>query len=205
MNIRFTISLVLMLLSLSTSLYAANGSASQDETQTTVSTEYNDSYAHTLTTEQIYEIGLKAYQAADYPNAVLWFGKAVEDEDPKAQFYLGYCYLNGYGVENDNEKAATLFTKSSLKGIRAAQHNLGCLYFNGLGVEQDQAKAVELFRKSAEQGYADAQNNLGYCYDHGLGVEQDYEEALKWYRKAAAQGHKLANGNLKVLLEKMNE
>lgn len=205
MNTKSLFSVLLMLLSIHTSVHSANSFSSQDEVQTSEITEYDESYARSLTPEQIYETGLKSYQAEDYPNALLWFEKAVENNDPNAQFYLGYCYFMGLGVDQDYEKAALLFDKSAQKGTRAAQHNLGCLYFNGWGVEENREKAVELFRKSAEQGYADAQNNLGYCYDHGLGVERDYDEAAKWYRKAVEQGHNLASGNLSALMEKMGK
>lgn len=105
-----------------------------------------------------------------------------------AQIYLGDCYYNGNGVEQDYKKAVEWHSKAAEQGNANAQYNMGLCYYNGHGVQQDYGKSVEWYSKAAEQGDADAQSNLGYCYYCGDGVEQDYKKAVEWYSKASEQG-----------------
>ena len=44
------------------------------------------------------------------------FGKAAEEGDPSAQFFLGAAFENGYGVEQDLEKAIGWYRKASEQG-----------------------------------------------------------------------------------------
>ena len=39
--------------------------------------------------------------------AAKWFAKAAEQQFPRAQYLLGECYENGYGVEKDAGSAAS--------------------------------------------------------------------------------------------------
>ena len=124
--------------------------------------------------------------------------KLAKKGNSEAQYYLGVCYDNGQGVEQDYKEAVKWYRKAAEQGHSDAQNNLGVCYYNGQGVEQDYKEAVKWYRKAAEQGHSLAQYNLGVCYDNGQGVEQDYKEAVKWYRKAAEQGYSLAQHNLGV-------
>ena len=79
----------------------------------------------------------------DMNKAVKWFTKAAEQGYVNAQHTLGFCYLNGTGVELDNCKAVKWFTKAAEQGYVRAQAGLGCCYRLGRGVERDNSKAVE--------------------------------------------------------------
>ena len=68
------------------------------------------------------------------------------------QYYLGYMYYEGKGVEQDYLKAFEWYEKSVKQGYADAQYNLAVMYANGHGVEQDNNKAFEWYLKSAEQG-----------------------------------------------------
>ena len=81
-----------------------------------------------------------------------FYSKAAESEDAEALCDLGLCYYNGYGLEQDREKAAKLFTISADKGNADGQMFLGVCYFNGFGLEKDMEKAVELARAAAQSG-----------------------------------------------------
>ena len=168
---------------------------------------YNDkSYKFTVTqgyfnVSELYNQGVAYYNQKNYTEAVKFFIQAAEQGNADAQFNLGVCYRNGYGVPQDYNKAVEWFSKAAEQGEAYAQCNLGYCYEIGYGVPQDDSKAVEWYRKAAEQGNADAQNNLGVCYEKGYGVPQDYNKAVEWYRKAARQGETTAQENLRALGE----
>ena len=132
----------------------------------------------------------------DYPEAVKWFRKAAEQGHTFAQYNLGVCYYNGWGVPQDYSEAVKWYRKAAVQGYADAQCNLGYCYHSGQGVPKDYSEAVKWYRKAAEQGYAVAQTFLGICYYIGEGVPLDFSEAVKWFRKAAEQGNMYAQYNL---------
>ena len=103
--------------------------------------------------------------------------KLAEQGDSFAQAQLGWMYLHGEGVTQDDEKAVFWTRKSAEQGYDLAQFNLGVMYDNGYGVAQDYEKALQWFQKAADQGDADAQYYLGWRYEKGEGVTQDYEKS----------------------------
>ena len=145
--------------------------------------------------------------AEEAPSAaqILSWRKAAEQGDAKAQWLLGYCYAQGYGVAKDATEAAKWCRKSAEQGFAAAQSGLGYCYAKGNGVAKDYTEAVKWFRKAAEQGYDDAQFLLGACYANGEGVAKDDVIAYMWYNLAAASGNEIGSEvgkNLREILEK---
>ena len=115
----------------------------------------------------------------------------------EAQYDLGACYYDGFGVERDKTEGVKWIRKAAEQENACAQRVLGVLYLEGDVVEQDYVEGVKWIRKAAEQGDAVAQYSLSACYYCGMGVEKDYEEAAKWCRKAAEQGFEDAKKELK--------
>ena len=144
---------------------------------------------------------IKLCEKGKYKEAIRIFTELANKNNASAQYNLGVCYYNGYGVTQDYAEAVSWYRKSAEQGHASAQYNLGFCYVVGRGVAQDYQEAVSWFRKSAEQGFARAQYNLGLCYYDGYGVTQDYAEAVSWYRKSAEQGHTNAQCNLGVCYE----
>jgi TPR repeat protein len=126
--------------------------------------------------------------AEDYAEAVKWFRKAADQNNPGAQGLLGFCYANGVGVPKDPVEAVKWYSKAAEQNVPQAQYDLGLCYVRG----QDYAAAVKWFRKAAEQNVPNAQNDLGLAYINGQGVPKDPIEAVKWFRKAAEQNHSVA-------------
>src|SRR5690554_5247585 len=60
-----------------------------------------------------------------------WLGKAAEQEDPRAQFFLGWCYKKGEGVERSLEEAVKWHRKAAEQGHADAQVDLGWCYYSG--------------------------------------------------------------------------
>ena len=123
--------------------------------------------------------------------AVLYYTKAAEKGDARAQFVLSLCYNEGYGVSPDAERSMHWLSLSVKQEYALAQNFLGVVYTYHKE-NADYKKALDYYKKAALQGYSEAQYNVGWCYFNGYGVEADQEEAMCWIRKAAEQEYALA-------------
>jgi hypothetical protein len=130
--------------------------------------------------------------------AVKWFRKAAEQNDPDAQFSLGAVYASGEGVVKDESVAVNWFRKAAEQNHASAQFNLGQCYLAGRGVAKDEAEAAKWIRKAAQQDCAVAERSLGVLYANGQGVQTDAVEAVKWICKAAEQNDSHAQSDLAV-------
>lgn len=166
-----------------------------------------------------FQNGWEAYVKKDYKTAYeLWLPLA-EQGDSKAQFFLGFMYDLGFGLQEDDKEAIKWYRLAAEQGDSRAQLFVGFMYDFGQGTPQDDQEAVKWYRLAEEQGYAEAKANLlklakanvseeiksllinaengvaeaqytlGVMYAKGQGVLQDQKEALKWYGLAAEQGY----------------
>ena len=110
-----------------------------------------------------------------------------EVEDPEEQDALGMAYLNGEGVEQDDEEAVKWFRKAAEQGYPIAEFHLGMRYYDGRGVEKNLTDAFKWISEALEQGIesSKAQSILGQAYFFGEGTAQNFTEAVKWLRKAS--------------------
>ena len=113
-----------------------------------------------LTAEEYYEKGNIALQEENYTDAITWYQKAAKQEYANAQYCLGLCYANGWGVVLNHETAVEWYRKAAGQSHPDAQYCLGLCYANGWGVEQNDKTAVEWYHKSAELGNVEAQAHL---------------------------------------------
>ena len=66
-----------------------------------------------------------------------------------AQNNLGFCYVNGYGVQKNQLEAKKWFRKAADQGCDVAQYNLGMNYYKGDGVEKNAVEAYAYFKLAA--------------------------------------------------------
>lgn len=130
------------------------------------------------------------YEAAAelYRQAFATLLKAAEQGEAERQHDLGFMYLHGVGVEQNDAEAANWFRKAAQQGLVDAEVSLGWMYQGGRGVEQDYGQAADWYRKGVARGYDLAQVNLGWMYANGLGMQADAAKAVELYRLAAVQG-----------------
>lgn len=117
-----------------------------------------------------------------------YMGKAASKNIPVAQFYLGECYLYGYGIEANKDEGFKWIKKAADNGYVRAYSALGMCYQNGTGTEKNIEKAMEYFSKGAKVNDTGAMLMLGYNYGKGIGVKEDETKALEWFEKAANLG-----------------
>ena len=127
--------------------------------------------------------------AEDYETAFPILRAAADLGDAKAQYYLGFLYDMGKGVEQDYEEAVKYYRLAADQGDAAAQCNLGFCYYDGRGVAQDYDMARKYYHLAADQGDEVALYNLGSNCFFGTGMEQDYGEAYRYFCLSAEGGY----------------
>ena len=80
--------------------------------------------------EAAYQLGLDYYTGSDGApeddeKAFAWFAKAAEQGHHRAEFYLGECCENGYGVAKNLQRAVELYTLSHQGGYPDGTYALG--------------------------------------------------------------------------------
>lgn len=123
------------------------------------------------------------------------------DSNPLAQYFLGKCYFNGYGVIENKEDAFKYYKLSAKQKNANAQVTIGFCYDYGYGVPQDLKKAFKYYKLSATQGNKHAQYNLAICYKNGTGVTADLVEAFKYFKLSADQGYADSQYRLGLMLK----
>jgi len=68
-------------------------------------------------------------------------GVLAEQGDAGAQVYLGFMYVNGLGVPQDDVEVVRWYWCAAEKGNADAQSNLWFMYGTGAGVPQDYVEA----------------------------------------------------------------
>lgn len=113
---------------------------------------------------------------------------AAELGDPKAQYYLGLVYENGYGTAANASMAVEWYQRAAEQGLDSAQVNLGMCFLQGTGITTDEAEGIRWLTSAANNGNTDAMTNLGIYY-----FEKKKDAAAKeWLKKAADQGNEKA-------------
>lgn len=82
--------------------------------------------------------------------------------DPYGKNGIGICYINGYFVEKNYEKAAYWFQKAARQGLSIAQFNFGNCNYNGIGMTYHKGAASYWYQMAAEQGLDIANEMLTY-------------------------------------------
>jgi len=121
-------------------------------------------------------------------SAVYWLQEAAKDNHPQAIGILGVCYADGYGLEQNDDKAFELYNKAYEMGNLDVRLDLANCCAKGLGVPEDAEKAVSFYKELAEEGNQNAWIHLANHYRSGIGVAQNCDEAMKWYSKAGEHG-----------------
>jgi TPR repeat protein len=112
----------------------------------------------------------------------------IEAEDPKALAWMGWCYLNGMGVEKDDAQGVAWLQRAADKGSPEALLELANSYRAGRFTETDFLQAFESFCRRSKAGDALATVTIAQLYALGVGVCANEREALRWYRLAADKG-----------------
>lgn len=99
--------------------------------------------------DALYKEGKALYDAKKYQQAVPKLKAAADKGHKKAQYRLGKCYKEGYGVEKNRPKATELFMKSAKQGYAKAEYEVGKAYLKGKGgLTADEKKAKTWLKRA---------------------------------------------------------
>lgn len=127
----------------------------------------------------------------NYQKAFNAYKMASNDpSNDRALYYLGFCYENGYGVNQSEADAYKYYLKSANMGYPSSQLQIGVFFSKGMGgLLANQSESLKWLKMAADQGNKVAQYNVGMYFEKGQGVEKNLELANKYYAMAQAQGY----------------
>ena len=127
-----------------------------------------------------HHMGGKCYQEGDYDAAFKCFTKAAELGDADAHARLGYMYMKGQGVEEDEEKAVYHYEKAAIEGHPLARHELACYE----EVNGNMERAVKHFIIAANLGDEPSMKKLWKHYSLGNISKDDLDATLRAHQAA---------------------
>ncbi len=134
----------------------------------------------------------------DYEEAFYWYKKAAKKNNLEALCDLGYCYLEGQGVEKNNRLSFKYWLKSAKLGYAHSCRDVGQNYLKGIGVKKNYKKAVSWFKIAYGYNYSHGTSDLAYCYLNGFGVKKDLKIAKTLFKKSIEQDY---NRGIRAILE----
>lgn len=125
------------------------------------------------------------------------FNLLSELDQKEGDSQLGYMYLYGKGIKEDERKAYFHLTKAASHDDPHACFYLAEMHGNGWGnLHPNKLKAEEYFMKSAALGPANIVNRVGVVFAHGEIVSKNLKLANSYYRRAAENGDPWGHYNL---------
>lgn len=110
-------------------------------------------------------------------------------------------YYWGLGVEQNFEKAFSLYLKAAERGDVEAQYISGSMYQVGRGTTQNIPKSFKLLYGAAQKGMSTAESEqlIARAFLLGNVVSKNIEMAIDWYTRAAKNGNAEAQNELGFL------
>lgn len=119
----------------------------------------------------------------NYAKAVKIFRKLAAAGDPAAAAWLGKCYMNGLGTEQDDEMAYRFFEQSARKNHPMGITGLGECNELGRGTPKNLQEAYRLYQKAADLDYPLGALKLALAC-----ANDDARKAEKYFKKAIELG-----------------
>jgi TPR repeat protein len=140
------------------------------------------------------------WRTNNMPEAVRWYRLSVSQNYPGGQCCLGLCYLEGKGVEQDEERGLDLIRKAADQGQSYSLVKLAGLYREGVGESRNEKdQPIQLLLRAAEADFKDAYEPLIARYRRGVGTDRDLIIASEWYCRAARSNSRYRPLKSKVL------
>jgi uncharacterized protein len=146
--------------------------------------------------EPIFDSDPEGRQPKNMPEAVRWYQLSAEQDCSRGQYYLGLCYIEGEGVEKDEEKGLDLIRRAADQDYSLAVYDLAGLYARGIGEPRSRGdQPLELFKrlvgitpKSLDGLTKGGYDAIVFRQQYGLGTERDLVAAADTYCQAAVEG-----------------
>jgi len=121
----------------------------------------------------------------DFTQALLWWGRAAEDNESAAQYNLGIMMERGWGLPGPQPEIAEKYYRLAAHGGNEdAEYELARRLRAGLVLtkpENGDSEALDLLRRALSHGSARAAGTLAEIYRNGeLGVAKDPVKAIQY-------------------------
>ena len=130
---------------------------------------------------------LLAYYYFNYPKnykeGLHWAQKAVDQEWPRGERFMGWLYSNGVGVDQDDQKAVEWWIKAANHGDDGAARNLARTYARGAGfIKRNEAEAIKWWGIASSNGDRDATwRMMRYKWKKLMGRDDEARSLLEGY------------------------
>lgn len=131
---------------------------------------------------------------AEGSEAIKFLHRAGLNGHVKAQLKLGFLYLNGFTVKQDQNESIKWYERAAKQGNSEGQRTMA-LFLDKFNFPEAAAKYYLL---AAEQGDDKAQTSLAFMYAQGRGVERDLATAVSLWKLAAIKNNDTAMFNLGI-------
>lgn len=159
-----------------------------------------ESSSSSVTSEQLYALGMSCFESKDYKSALKYFRDQTLQQHPQSLQKLGVMFLHGLGTEPNVDSAIWYLKRAAELGNPSAFNTLGIMYRNDIGVSANYSLAMEFFKRAGDLGDPSGYNNLGLMYKQAVGIPQpDYIEALRLFQLAASYNVPVAIYNVGVM------
>ena len=107
-------------------------------------------------------------------NAITNIENEANRGDVWAQFFLGLCYENGYGVNQNYKTAFKLYRKTAESGLAIGQHSVAICYRKALGTSCNIDKAEYWEEKARDNYNPELLTLIDTYYQEGLNYPENY-------------------------------
>lgn len=146
---------------------------------------------HNTSSSTMYNSALKAYESAQYAQALSMAKQAAQTGDADAQFLTGYIQTKGLSGAVDHLSARNWFNKAAEQRNTDAMVALGEMAMRSQG-GLNTSDALHWFSMAANSNRADAMRAIGDMYIKGAVLKKDIEQGREWLQKAVDFGDKIA-------------
>lgn len=123
--------------------------------------------------------------ANDFPAAFTQLLEAAQAGFEEAFYWVGLCYYNGYGTDQDEYQAREWFEKAVVSKNYTEYYVVRSKYhLSDMLIYENPQRAFRLCNEAASAGYDPAKLNLGSCYFQGIGVDVNYSKAYQYIHEA---------------------
>jgi TPR repeat protein len=131
------------------------------------------------------------------------FESLADGGDVRGKTAAGICYIEGLGVDSDEEKGSKLLKDAADSDFLQAIYELGVLSYNGNAsphVEENVSEAFKLFQLSASREHTSGFYMTADMLITGEGCEKDVSRAIGLLYMAGERGHRNARATLWAIL-----
>lgn len=141
------------------------------------------------------------YEQGAFEAAATIFQQLADDNDPRAQYYLGLIAWHGHLGASDPATACDWFDKAANQDHLDAFYAYGNCYLQGRGRQADINQALYLYGMAAEHGHEPSQYRLARLFATGTGGVTKNPERAYIYLFLALRGDLAQSPMLRDSLE----